>query len=249
MANQVATQAAVDPAANPPSRAFTEPWARDLARAVCLQGGHPVLMMGYRLQPQHLTTLEHKQLTLNQRLTAGPTDGRLINAQLLKLLMAFPPRDTGAGIAGEVQAGVYLQAIAHRPAWGVRMAVDAIISGRLPNGKPCPYGKPWAPTPPEFALLIDDMMFPYRDDLMRLGWLLQIAKRPEFDPEIKAMVADGFDVLKTQFGGRHAPRAERRSEAEILAGLKDGVAARLKDHPRVKPKTPEPRPGEPMESA
>lgn len=233
MAN-ITTTAAVTSLANPPPAPFSEPWSQALRRALMWVGGKPMLASGFRMSPGQVKILEHGRLTLSQRLSAGRNDPQVIDAHLVKLIAAYPPRETGSAIAGAVVAGVFRQALRDRPAWAAKIAVDRIIEGKTP------FGKPWGPTATEFALLVEDVMRPYRDALADLSALLLVANGAdqETDPEVKEMVVDGFDALKMEFGGsrRGAAVREQRTDEEVTDELRAGVADRLKDYPRAKPR-------------
>lgn len=198
-----------------PTRPFSESWLISLRRAVGSQGGTPILMGQLTITPEQRQTIRHKSLTLGARLFAGPDERAMVAVELAKMFAAFPAQ--GAQETAAARVAAYYETLAGSPVWAVAEARRRIMAREVKLSSTL-----YAPPPLELAGMVDDVLRPYRDDFRDLDVLLSIATGGEPDPEVKQMVADGFDALAMEFGkpGPRAARHETTADDIRAAGAK-----------------------------
>lgn len=157
-----------------------------------------------------ITIIRHKLGTLGKRLVAQPGEAPVLAGELARIVDALP-HQAGGELVGALRARGYIEAMGNVPVWAVAEARRQIFAGMTP------YGKPFAPTPVELGNLVRTIMSTYRQDVVDLGTLLQIAGEVEPDPEVKQMVAYGFDSLTAELGGKGGARRHEPTDDEIRA--------------------------------
>jgi hypothetical protein len=183
------------PGSQPPTTPFSERWLASLRRGLGSLNGRPVIR-GTRmsLERQELVrrAIKGRLSTFRLTLFASVEDGPAVGVELARLLGAFPTQDPGMSAAIRIDA--YKDAISDAPLWAVREARLRVIRGRV--GAPHRF----APSPPEFVQIVDDVISLYRRDLQAL----ELLASAEFDdapvPELPA--PDDGRVRFEDVGGR-----------------------------------------------
>jgi hypothetical protein len=173
----------------PPTTPFSQPSFANLRRHLGRVGGKPALMGGMVIAPAGQQAILESISTLKARLTAGPDDQKLIGIELAQLLMAFPRQDPGVG--AQVLVRAYRDALFDAPAWAVHAARMKILRGEVPN-----ISQAFAPSPPAFASVVREVLWPLRKDLADLEALASIEVID--NPETRARLSEGFDLLKDE---------------------------------------------------
>lgn len=174
--------------------------------------------------------LRHLSVLRSAELVPAKGDGRFHIAEVARIVDAFPQQQTSA-LKGAIMAQAYIAAVADQPAWALIEARRRIFTGQTP------FGRPFAPTSVQLRDLVLAVMLPYRQELFDLECLLQAIGAPEPDPEVKQFVSDGFDDLRRELAGT---KGVMPTAAKPVGEIAAGVADRLKDYPRVKPKAEPP---------
>jgi hypothetical protein len=150
--------------------------------------------------------------TFRRQIFAGPSDKASIGVELAKLLTAFPTQDQ-ADISATMRIDAYADALGAAPAWAVREARLKIFRGEAPD-----IDKRFAPTPPQFAAIVNGILRPFHDDLSDLEALSKI--EPEFAPgeEERARIGQGFDALRADLA-----ETGTRNEKDRSARARDAI--------------------------
>lgn len=82
---------------------------------------------------------------------------------LAKLLAAFPSQSQSESPAAQ-RIDAYFEALNGLPLWAIDEARKAVIGGRISDLDPR-----WAPTPPQFARIVEMIMAPHRSALAELA--------------------------------------------------------------------------------
>lgn len=170
-------------------------------------------------------------------ITGGPHDRPAIGVELARLLAAFPMAQPGA--SADLRVDAYAEALAGLPSWALREARWRIVRGEATvtvGDETRPLDMRFAPTPPQLASIVRDIVKPYRDDLADLTDLVRIEPNRDPDPAERKRVSDGFDALLDSLGrpapGAAAQRArDRLAERARAMGLDEGVIDLLPSAP------------------
>jgi hypothetical protein len=160
MAKDIATRTVG--VASPPTTPFSEKWLASLRRALGKRDQLPTISVGAWSPAQVAETrkaIEDRLSIFRRALTAAPSERPSIGVELGKLLAAFPNQDPGVTVALKIEA--YGEAISDAPLWAIRTARLQVVRGDVGDGR-------FAPTPPEFARIVNDVMRALRRDLADL---------------------------------------------------------------------------------
>lgn len=157
--------------------------------------------------------------TLQRRLSAGQVDRLLIIRELDSLVSSFPRQDPGMGVQAIVAS--YREALFDAPAWAVHAARQKFVRGGVPG-----LSQTFAPSPPEFAGIVREILRPFRQDLADLVALAAI--EPTRDPETKERITEGFAELRGSMTREPKPQdgyaaAEQALKRRAAANGKDGT--------------------------
>lgn len=200
-------------AENPvPTTPFSEPSLNALRRAMGWMSGKPTLMTGFTMSAEDHCQIASSISTFRRQIFAGPSDKAAIGIEIAKLLTAFPTQEQG-DISAAMRVDAYADALGAAPAWAVREARLKIFRGEAAD-----IDKRFAPTPPQFASIVNSILKPFRDDLSDLEALGKI--EPEFAPseDERARIAQGFDAFRAGLA-----ETGTRNEKDRSARARDAI--------------------------
>jgi len=214
---QPATAPPADPAV--PTTPFSEPWLERLRRAMGWASGKPILMSGFSISREQAKAIEHRRLTLRKAITGTHRERSRLIAELAAMLAGMPAPAGLSDLAADLRIHAYMVAIGDQPAWAVSQACRAIIRGETEH-------KRYAPTPPQLAAMVRDIVRPLRRDLEDLDALARIEPNAPPSPGEVARVASGFDDLRRELQpSKNEATVEAVGEGPFARALRDMAAA------------------------